>query len=131
MLRRKITEYFVNWKEKERRKSIIIDGPRQVGKTTSVVDFIENHYDDSNTIYIDFKTNYSLGRIFKRDLPMNRIYQEIKLHYPDKTMVDGESIIFFDNVQVGPREVVTGSIVSLDISAVFSRSPENPVSAVT
>ncbi len=105
MLRRKIDEYFVNWKERTRKKSLIIEGPRQVGKTTSIHDFIINHYDDSHYYYIDFKENYALSRIFKRQFPVSRIYQEIQLHFPEKQLVEGKSVVFFDNLQLCPEVI--------------------------
>lgn len=103
MLRRKIDDYLLDWLGKNRKKTLIVEGPRQVGKTYSIKKFITNHYADEKAFYIDFKDNYSLGRIFKRDFTMRRIYQEIQLHYPEKHLIEKESIIFFDNIQLCPE----------------------------
>lgn len=103
MLKRKIDEYFVNWLNRAKRKSLIIDGPRQTGKTFSVKNFITNHFDENRSFYVDFQDNYRLSRIFKRDLDVSRIYQEIQLIAPEKRLVEGESIIFFDNIQLCPE----------------------------
>ena len=103
MLKRKITEYLGNWHQKSKKKSLIIDGPRQAGKTYIVNDFIINHYDDDHYFYVDFRDNYSLTRIFKRGFAISRIYQEIQLHSPDKHLVEGETIIYFDNIQLCPE----------------------------
>ena len=103
MLKRKISEFLVNWNEKEKKKSLIIDGPRQVGKTYIVKEFIANHFDEDHVFYIDFRDNYRISRIFKRGLDISRIYQEIKLNTPEKKMIPGESIIYFDNIQLCPE----------------------------
>ncbi len=103
MLKRKIYEYLVNWNEKEKKKSLIIDGPRQVGKTFIINEFITNHFVDDYSFYIDFKDNYRMSRIFKRDMNILRIYEEIQLNTPDKRLIQGESVIFFDNIQLCPE----------------------------
>lgn len=103
MLKRKISEYLVKWNQKSKKKSLIVDGPRQVGKTFIVNDFIVNHYKENQYFYVDFRDNYSLTRIFKRGFDISRIYQEIQLHSPDKHLVEGETIIYFDNIQLCPE----------------------------
>ncbi|AIO18038.1 Archaeal ATPase [Candidatus Izimaplasma bacterium HR1] len=103
MLKRKISEYLVNWNEKEHKKCLIIDGPRQVGKTHIINEFIANHYEENHVFYIDFRDNYRISRIFKRGLDISRIYQEIKLNAPEKRLIEGESIIYFDNIQLCPE----------------------------
>ena len=45
MLRRKIDDFLVEWKQKDKKKTLVIEGPRQVGKTKSIVDFAESNYD--------------------------------------------------------------------------------------
>ena len=103
MLKRKISDFLANWKEKERKKSLVIDGPRQVGKTDIIKSFIANHYMDDHVFYIDFRDNYRISRIFKRGLDISRIYQEIMLNSPEKKLVEGESVIYFDNIQLCPE----------------------------
>lgn len=103
MLKRKIYEYLVNWNEKERKKSLIVDGPKQVGKTFIINEFITNHFVEDYSFYIDFKDNYRMSRMFKRNMDVTRIYEEIQLNNPEKRLVGGESVIFFDNIQLCPE----------------------------
>ena len=105
MLKRKISEYLMKWHQKEKKKSLIVEGPRQVGKTHIIEDFIINHYDDKHYFYVDFKDNFRLSRMFKREISISRIYQEIQLHSPDKLLVQGEAIIYFDNIQLCPEVI--------------------------
>lgn len=103
MLNRKIYEYLVNWYKKDRKKSLIIDGPRQVGKTFIVNEFITNHFIEDYSFYIDFKDNYRMSRMFKKDMDVTRIYEEIQLNTPEKRLVQEESVIYFDNIQLCPE----------------------------
>lgn len=103
MLKRKMYEYLVNWNKKDRKKSLIIDGPRQVGKTFIINDFITNHFINDYSFYIDFKDNYRMSRMFKRDIDVTRIYEEIQLNSPEKRLVEGESVIYFDNIHLCPE----------------------------
>ena len=53
------------------RKSLIIGGLRQVGKTTTILEFCKNNYE--NVIYIDFRNNPSFNQIFDGDFDIDRI----------------------------------------------------------
>ena len=44
MLKRKITDTLCEWKADPQHKPLIIKGPRQCGKTFSVLDFAKNNY---------------------------------------------------------------------------------------
>lgn len=52
MLKRKIDNYLIDWKNKPDKKPLIVKGARQVGKTASIEYFGRNHY--SNMIVINF-----------------------------------------------------------------------------
>ena len=43
MLKRKIDQYLIDWKNNSDKKPLIITGARQVGKTTSVENFVKNN----------------------------------------------------------------------------------------
>lgn len=103
MLKRKIYEFLVNWNLKDRKKSLLIEGPRRVGKTYIINDFIVNHFREVNVFYIDFRENFRMARQFKRDVDVSRIYEEIQLNSPDKRLIENESVIFFDNIQLCPE----------------------------
>ena len=51
-LKRKIDTYLASWKEDPDRKPLIVKGPRQVGKTESVLHFAVQHY--KSLVYINF-----------------------------------------------------------------------------
>ena len=44
-LKRKIDLFLQNWKMDPKRKPLIVRGPRQIGKTESILHFAKNHYE--------------------------------------------------------------------------------------
>ena len=54
-------EKLLKWKESPRRKPLIIEGARQVGKTWLMKEFGKQAYDD--TIYINFDSNARMAAI--------------------------------------------------------------------
>ena len=52
MYKRKIEQFFENWKNQNNRKPLVVKGCRQCGKTSSVVDFATRKY--GHVIYLDF-----------------------------------------------------------------------------
>lgn len=106
MLRRKIDQYLVDWKAKEKKKSLIIEGPMQVGKTTSVIDYASKNYDAECSVYVNFTDNPDLIEVFEPNLDADRIYNTLRLFFPSKKLVKGKSLIIFDNIQLCPRAII-------------------------
>ena len=52
MLKRKIEQKLIDWKNTENRKPLIIKGCRQCGKTFSVLDFAKKNY--KHVVYLNF-----------------------------------------------------------------------------
>jgi len=105
MLKRKIDDFLAEWKEKTKKKCLIIEGPRQIGKTLSINSFAKKSYDDVNYLYIDFSRYPEIVRVFKRNLSVNRLYQELKIRFPHVNLVEGESLLFFDEIQEYPEAI--------------------------
>ena len=68
MFERKIYNDIISWHEslKIKKRALIIKGLRQIGKTTIVRKFCEEHYE--NVVYIDFMHNTSVKSLFDKDL---------------------------------------------------------------
>ena len=82
MFERKIYNDIVSWHEslKIKKRALIINGLRQIGKTTIVKKFCEEHYE--NVVYIDFMHNTSVKTLFDKDLNVNDLiiaYQHLTL----------------------------------------------------
>ena len=63
---RKITLFFEEWKNSPRRKPLVVQGARQVGKTYSILEFGRTHYE--NVAYFNFERNKKLKKTFEEDI---------------------------------------------------------------
>ena len=61
MLKRKITDEMLAWKNTSNKKALIVKGLRQVGKTTSVRAFAQENYE--NVVYVNFKRGHYRVRV--------------------------------------------------------------------
>ena len=98
MFDRKITEEILKWKrDTGKKKALIIKGLRQTGKTTTVRQFAGEHY--PHVVYIDFKQNESIKKVFSEDLIVDRMTLDISAFLPEARFVPGETVLIFDEVQ--------------------------------
>lgn len=74
MLKRKAYEKLLEWKRSANKKSLMIKGARQVGKTYLVREFGKKEY--SSFIEINFINQKELKSIFNSDLNAATIYKE-------------------------------------------------------
>ena len=100
-LKRKIDEYLDKWKENPERKPLIVKGPRQVGKTESIKRFAENNY--KSVISINFVEEPKYKMIIADGYNTNDIIKNISRIDPNKKFIDGETLIFFDELQEFPE----------------------------
>ena len=114
MLKRKITQKMIEWKRSLtiKKKALIIKGLRQVGKTTSVLDFAKNEYE--NVAYINFTFNKSLKDIFDSDLNVDEIIRNLTLRLKDITFIPYKTVIIFDELQECPGARTAIKLFMLD-----------------
>lgn len=86
----------IRWKEGQRRKPLIIEGARQVGKTWLVKEFAGRYY--KNIAYINFEEQQYLRNLFEPDFDVKRIMTAINAA-THQLCVAGETLIFFDEIQ--------------------------------
>ncbi|MCM1103398.1 MAG: ATP-binding protein [Clostridium sp.] len=93
-------EKLYQWKESKRRKPLIIEGARQVGKTWLMKEFGREAYAD--TVYINFDANPGMAELFAPDLHIDRLVTGMELYIGRK--IDPEhTLLIFDEVQEVPR----------------------------
>ena len=97
MLKRKATDYIENWIKTKNKKCLLVQGPRQVGKTYLVEHFAANHYEDF--IEINFKEMPSAREIFTGDLTVDKMVMAIKFRFPEKKLLPKKTLIFLDEIQ--------------------------------
>lgn len=93
-------EKLYKWKESRRRKPLIIEGARQVGKTWLMKEFGGKAYQD--TIYINFDSNSRMSELFSEDLNVDRLIMGIEL-YAGKKIDPDHTLLIFDEVQEAPK----------------------------
>lgn len=99
MLKRKIDQILINWKQSKERKPLIISGARQVGKSTSIANFGKTY---KSFINIDFKNEPIYKSIFKNSYMPKDILREISLINPNIKVIDNDTLILFDEIQECP-----------------------------
>ena len=98
MFKRKILKEFENWKiSGGKKKALVVKGMRQIGKTSSVLEFARSHYE--NVVYINFKENENAKRVFDSDLNVGRITIDLSALFPNVHFVENKTVIIFDEIQ--------------------------------
>ena len=112
VLRRKIDQFLVDWKNAPSHKPIILKGARQTGKTTSVLQFAEQHY--QSVISINFYEHPEYKQIFEDGYSPDAIIRNISLIHPEAKFPEGSTLIFFDEVQQYMDATTSLKFFSLD-----------------
>lgn len=93
-------ENLLAWKQSRRRKPLIIEGARQVGKTWLMKEFGRQAYGD--TVYINFDSNARMAELFASDLDTKRLVLGLEL-YAGRKIDPENALLIFDEVQEVPR----------------------------
>ena len=97
-------EKLYKWKSSKRRKPLIIEGARQVGKTWLMKEFGKQAYAD--TVYINFDSNSRMADLFSADLDTDRLIMGLELYAGRKINPDN-TLLIFDEVQEVPRALAS------------------------
>ena len=101
MLRRKITDKLLKWKQHKDRLPLIIKGCRQCGKTRAVQEFARENYE--HVIYINFFENSGYADIFKDSLEVDFLTMMITAQIQDAVFETGKTVIILDEIQECPE----------------------------
>lgn len=93
-----------HWKNKKKRKPLIIQGARQVGKTWIMKEFGARCFKD--TIYINFDNNDVMKKVFQIDFDLTRIIAAIRIEY-GKKFDAANTLIIFDEIQEAPEALAS------------------------
>lgn len=99
-MKRTLYNSLISWKNSKRRKPLLLQGARQVGKTYLVNQFGKTEY--KNFVYLNFEQNPKLGLIFKKDLVPENIITNLSL-FLGKKITSKDTLIFFDEIQTEPN----------------------------
>lgn len=94
-MERKIEAFFRKWQKDIIRKPLILYGPKQVGKTYSVLEFGKNEY--KNVIYFNTENNKVLEELFKKEKSPDKLILNLSL-ISGETILPEDTLIILDNL---------------------------------
>lgn len=97
MLKRKMYEQLLGWKNNKGKECLLIKGARKVGKTYLVREFAKSEYE--SFVEINFHMQSSLKVIFEGDKSAEEIYKRITANIPGVKLIPGKTLIFLDEIQ--------------------------------
>ena len=99
---REIINDLKKWKDKARRKPLLLTGVRQCGKTYIVEAFARECFD--SYVYVNFESADKLAGVFDYDFDVKRIIAELERYFK-VNIIAGETLVFFDEIQECPRAI--------------------------
>ena len=100
MLRRKIQDTLLQWKNTPGHKPLVIKGCRQCGKTFSVREFAKKYY--KHEVYLNFLQDSSYASIFSGSLEVSHLVMMMSALIPDAVFEAGRTVIILDEIQDCP-----------------------------
>jgi uncharacterized protein len=101
---RELTNGLLKWKTSKRRKPLLLQGARQVGKTWLIEDFAIQSF--SNLIKVNFEYDTDIHSVFELTLDPYTIIDKISLLSNTKIEA-GSTLLFFDEIQACPRAITS------------------------
>ena len=97
---RKAEHRLQKWKASQKKKALLITGPRQVGKTYIVREFGKANY--KHFVEINFITTPTAADIFSGDLNADTIIMNLTA-FIGRPLENGKTLIFLDEIQECPN----------------------------
>lgn len=100
VMQRDIYQSLEEWKRSTRRKPLIVNGVRQVGKTYALKHFGKTSYEDM--AYLNFEKDEKLGQYFEHTLDPKQLIRILSLH-TEIELVPHRTLIVLDEIQECPK----------------------------
>lgn len=100
MLERKISEYLKTWKQKDKKKALLVTGARHTGKTYSIRRFGKEQY--TNLVEINLLENKTSRDIFTDASDIGEVIAKLTA-YIGNSLKAGKTLIFLDEIQACPK----------------------------
>ena len=101
MLKRKIIKKIEDWKLDPNRKSLIIEGPQQIGKTFVLRSFAFENY--KQVVNINFNQYPYMKYIFEQDIELDALILQITLLIKGARCVPYETLILLEEIDLCPN----------------------------
>jgi len=96
---RNVSAQLANWQQSERRKPLVLQGARQVGKTHIVTEFGHTHYE--SLAYLNFEEMSDAASLFAGTLDPQVLLSKLE-NYLDAAIQHEKTLIFLDEIQACP-----------------------------
>lgn len=103
-MERYLLSKLVSWKSEDRRKPLIINGARQVGKTWLLKEFGTQCFD--NVAYVNFDNNVAMDLLFAEGYDIGRLFTGIQAETGQR-ITEGKTLIIFDEIQECPKALTS------------------------
>ncbi len=94
-MERKIEEFFEKWQKDIIRKPLILYGPKQIGKTFTVLNFGKKEY--KNVVYFNTENNDEIIELFAKEKNIDKIILNLSLT-SGETILKEDTLIILDNL---------------------------------
>lgn len=103
-MERLLFSQLVKWKDKKKRKPLIIQGARQVGKTWLMKEFGKRCFEQ--VVYINFENNERMKNVFEADYDIKRIISALRIEHGKNFGADN-TLLIFDEIQEVPKALTS------------------------
>ncbi len=94
-MERKIDKFLKKWQKDILRKPLILYGPRQIGKTFTILDYGKKEY--KNVVYFNTENNEEILELFTKEKSTEKIILELSL-LSGETILKEDTLIILDNL---------------------------------
>lgn len=98
-MKRNIEKHLLDWKNNPERRALLVRGARQVGKTYSIRQLGKTF---RHFIEVNFEENPQVRVFFKDSLDPARLCEKLAAYF-SVPITDGETLLFFDEIQSCPE----------------------------
>lgn len=103
-MERFLMDDLVGWKNSVRRKPLVLNGARQVGKTWLLMEFGARHFE--SVAYVNLDNNLGLASQFDVDYDLPRILLMIQAESGQR-VIPGKTLVVLDEVQECPKALTS------------------------
>jgi hypothetical protein len=99
-MKRDIYQSLTEWKQSARRKPLVLNGARQVGKTYALKYFGKTSY--KKMVYLNFEKDEKLTHYFEETLDPKRLIKILSIH-TETEIEPTNTLLIFDEIQNCPK----------------------------
>lgn len=103
-MERSLMDALVNWKGSARRKPLVLNGARQVGKTWLLKEFGARHFE--SVAYVNFDNAPGLAAQFDAGYDLPRLLLMVQAESGQR-VTPGKTLVVFDEIQECPKALTS------------------------